>query len=164
MVHIGDFGLKLLTCFYNLQLKVIYFLSVIHCISLVLLCKVGPMGELLIHLHPLLFGQCQGSGNHPLFVTVRPPCQIESGILEFGDLRQDYKDGFWRGVIPKGKIGHVRHHVTGRMTSKDYTSQTWLGIEQDTSTWSWDVESLRQLAAELTNASGGCLIEAARVQ
>jgi len=27
-------------------------------------------------------------------VTVRPPCQIELGISGFGDLRQDYKDGF----------------------------------------------------------------------
>jgi len=56
-------------------------------------------------------------------VTVRPLCQIELGILGFGDLGQGYKDGFWRGVIPKGEISHVRHHVTRRMTSKDYTSQ-----------------------------------------
>ena len=42
-----------------------------------------------------------------------------SGILVFGDLGQDYKDGFQSGVVPKGEIGHVRCHVTMRMTSKD---------------------------------------------
>jgi len=56
-------------------------------------------------------------------VAVRPPCQIKSGILGFRDLRQDYKDGFWQGVIPRREIGHMRHHVTRRITSEDYTSQ-----------------------------------------
>jgi len=56
-------------------------------------------------------------------VMVRPPCQIELGISGFEDLRQDYKDGFREGVVPKREIGHVIHHVTGRMTSEDYTSQ-----------------------------------------
>ena len=52
-------------------------------------------------------------------VTVRPPCQIESGISGFGDLGRDYKDGFRRGVVPKREIGHVRRHVTRRITSED---------------------------------------------
>jgi len=47
-----------------------------------------------------------------------------SGFSGFGDLRQDYEDGFRRGVVPKEEIGHVRRHVTNEMTSKDYTSQT----------------------------------------
>ena len=81
-------------------------------------------------------------------VTVRPPCQIKSGILGFGDLRQDYKDGFWREVIPKGEIDHVRCHVTERLMSEDYTSQTWLGIKKDTSTWSWDIEKSRAISSE----------------
>ena len=55
-------------------------------------------------------------------VTVRPLCQIELGILGFRDLGQDYKDGFRRGVVPKGEIDHVRHHMTERLTSEDYTS------------------------------------------
>jgi len=55
---------------------------------------------------------------------VRPPCQIELGILVFGDLGQDYEDGFQRGVVPRKEVGHVRHHVTRRMTSEDYTSRT----------------------------------------
>ena len=46
-----------------------------------------------------------------------------SGISGFGDLRRDYEDGFQRGVVPRREIGHVRRHVTGRMTSEDYTSQ-----------------------------------------
>ena len=46
------------------------------------------------------------------------------GISGFGDLGQDYKDGFRRGVVPRREIGHVRRHVTTRMTSEDYTSQT----------------------------------------
>jgi len=57
-------------------------------------------------------------------VMVRPLCQIELGILEFRDLRQDYKDGFQRGVVPEREVGHVRRHVTREMTSGDYTSRT----------------------------------------
>ena len=52
-------------------------------------------------------------------VTVRPPCQIESGISGLGDLGQDYEDGFQRGVVPKGEIDHMRRHVTRRITSED---------------------------------------------
>jgi len=47
-----------------------------------------------------------------------------SGISGFGDLGQDYEDGFRRGVVPKREISHVMHHVTWRVTSEDYTSQT----------------------------------------
>jgi len=47
-----------------------------------------------------------------------------SGISGFGDLGQDYEDGFRRGVVPKGEVGHVRCHVTKRVMSRDYTSQT----------------------------------------
>jgi len=57
-----------------------------------------------------------------------------SGISGFGDLGQDYKDGFRRGVVPKGEVSHVKRHVTRVITSKDYTSQTRPGIERDTST------------------------------
>jgi len=46
------------------------------------------------------------------------------GFSGFGDLGQDYKDGFRRGVVPQREIGHVRRHMTMRMTSEDYTSQT----------------------------------------
>jgi len=46
-----------------------------------------------------------------------------SGISGFGDLRQDYEDGFQRGVVPKEEIGHVRHHVMDGMMSEDYTSR-----------------------------------------
>jgi len=46
-----------------------------------------------------------------------------SGISGFGDLRQDYEDGFRRGVVPKGEIGHVRRHVIRGMMNEDYTSQ-----------------------------------------
>ena len=85
MVHISDFGLKLLTSFCDLWLKVIYFSYVIHCISLVLFCKGGPMGKLLVYLHPLLFSQCEGSGNHPLFVmwwrAWCMPCIFRGGHL-----------------------------------------------------------------------------------
>jgi len=45
------------------------------------------------------------------------------GFSGFGDLGRDYKDGFQRGVVPKGEFGHVRRHVTNEMTSEDYTSQ-----------------------------------------
>jgi len=47
-----------------------------------------------------------------------------SGISGFGDFGRDYEVGFWRGVVPKREIGHVKRHVTVRMTSEDYTSQT----------------------------------------
>ena len=47
-----------------------------------------------------------------------------SGFLGFRDLGQDYEDGFQRGVVPKEEVGHVKHHMTNEMTSKDYTSQT----------------------------------------
>ena len=56
-------------------------------------------------------------------VMVRPPYQIELGILGFRDLGRDYEVGFWRGVVLKGEIGHVRRHMTKGMTSEDYTSQ-----------------------------------------
>ena len=46
-----------------------------------------------------------------------------SGISGFGDLGRDYGDGFQRGVLPRREIDHMRHHVTMRMTSEDYTSQ-----------------------------------------
>ena len=54
---------------------------------------------------------------------VRPPCQIELGISGFGNLGQDCKDGFQRGVILEEEISHVRHHVTKGIMSEDYTSQ-----------------------------------------
>jgi len=47
-----------------------------------------------------------------------------SEILGFRDLGRDYEDGFQGGVDPKGEIGHVRCHVTRRVTNDDYTSQT----------------------------------------
>ena len=52
------------------------------------------------------------------------------GILEFRDLGQDYKDGFQRGVVPKGEIGHVRRHVTDGMASEDYKDprKYWLRL------------------------------------
>jgi len=56
-------------------------------------------------------------------VTVRPLCQVDSGILGFGDLGRDCKDGIQRGVVPKREIGHMRCHMIRRMTSEDYTSQ-----------------------------------------
>jgi len=45
------------------------------------------------------------------------------GISGFGDLRRDCEVGFWKGVVPKREVGHVRHHVIRRITSEDYTSQ-----------------------------------------
>ena len=50
--------------------------------------------------------------------------RLSLGILGFRDLRRDYEDGFQEGVVPEGEIDHVKRHVTGEMTSEDYTSQT----------------------------------------
>jgi len=61
---------------------------------------------------------------------------VKSGILEFGDLRQDYEDGFQEGVVPNREIGHVRRHITRGMTSEDYTSRR-------------DLESSKTLARDL---------------
>jgi len=65
-----------------------------------------------------------GMYGETITVTVRPLCQIQSGISGFRDLGQDYKDGFQRGVVPRREISHVRHHVTEGMMSEDYTSRT----------------------------------------
>jgi len=61
---------------------------------------------------------------------------VELGISGFGDLGQDYKDGFQEGVTPNREIGHVRRHVTREVVSEDYTSQH-------------DLESSKTLARDL---------------
>ena len=58
------------------------------------------------------------------------------GSSGFGDLGQDYKDGFQEGVVPNREIGHVRRHMTREMTSEDYTSRR-------------DLESSETLARDL---------------